>query len=547
MCYNQPMKKELRSLIQGEVHDDVDFLLPYGNDASIFEVIPELVVIPNDTADLSAIVNFVNEKKDEFPDLSITPRAAGTGMSGESLTSSIVIDMAKFNHVHEIGNDYAITEPGVYYRDLETAVAKKGLLLPSYTASKKLCTVGGMVANNSSGEKTLSYGPTARYVKELTMLLSNGNEYLFRSLTKDELEKKMSTKDFIGDIYKNIYNLLEKNYDFIQSKKPHVSKNAAGYALWNVWDRTTFDLTQLFTGSEGTLGIITKIKFNLIRPKPCSELLVIFLDDLSSLGDIVQAILPHKPESFESYDDRTLDLARQFLPEIAEKFNESSLKAKIVLLAEFTGDTEEEAVLKAQNANKYLQTTLLHSHELRRGEANYKLQTTTITRDREDADRYWTVRRESFNLLRHHSGHQRTAPIIEDIIVAPEHLPEFLPKLYAILDSYNLIYTIAGHIGNGNLHIMPLMDFREAKIRDIAIELCNKVFDLVFAYNGSMSAEHNDGIMRTPFLKRMYGAEMVTLFEETKKIFDPKNIFNPGKKVFGKDLTFIKEHIDRIY
>jgi len=263
-------------------------------------------------------------------------------------------------------------------------------------------------------------------------------------------------------------------------------------------------------------------------------LLVIFLNDISHLGDLTNAILAHNPESFESYDDRTLNLAQQFLPDIMDTFNESTIKSKMVLLAEFTGDTEEEAIAKAQEAKK--------------DTIRFSAITTTITRDREDADRYWTVRRESFNLLRHHNhGHQRTAPIIEDIIVAPEYLPEFLPKLYAILDSYDLVYTIAGHIGNGNLHIMPLMDLRETRIRDIAIELCDKVFALVFEYHGSMSAEHNDGIIRTPFLERMYGKDMVILFEEIKNIFDPKNIFNPNKKVFGKNISFLKEHIDRVY
>ncbi|KKU80420.1 MAG: hypothetical protein UY07_C0046G0004, partial [Parcubacteria group bacterium GW2011_GWA1_47_8] len=169
------------------------------------------------------------------------------------------------------------------------------------------------------------------------------------------------------------------------------------------------------------------------------------------------------------------------------------------------------------------------------------------TRDRSDAERYWTIRRESFSLLRTHGGHERTAPIIEDIIVRPEYLPSFLPRLYEILDSYGFSYTIAGHIGDGNLHIMPRLDFREEGTPTVALELVTRVLDLVFEFKGSMSAEHNDGIIRTPFLERMYGRDIIALFEEAKKIFDPDNIFNPGKKVFGKDITFIKEYIDKVY
>lgn len=526
------IKLDLEQRINGVVSNTPQDLENHSNDASIFEITPELIVTPNSVDDIKKIVSFVSQKREVNPLISITPRAAGTGMSGESLTSSISLDMKNFNHIYEVGDDYAITEPGVYYRDFEKEVSSKGLLLPSYTASKKLCTVGGMVANNSAGEKTLSFGSTNRYVHSIKAVLSDGNEYSFKPLDKNELNEKLRIEGFEGDIYRNIYKLVNTHFDVLQRAQPHVSKNAAGYNLWNIWDKETFDLTQLFSGSQGTLGVITEINFKLIKPKPFSELLVVFLGDLSDLGLIVNRILPHKPESFESYDDRTLELAEQFLPDIAHSLGEA-IKSKIVLLAEFTGDTEDEALEKARVAETSLR--------------GLKLNSTTITRDREDADKYWTIRRESFNLLRHHSGHDRTAPIIEDVIVRPEFLPEFLPKLYAILDSYHLKYTIAGHIGDGNLHIMPLMNFHKSKVCDVALELCEKVFTLVLEYQGSISAEHNDGLIRTPFLKKMYSPEVIALFEETKRIFDPQNIFNPGKKVFGKELPFIKEHIDRFY
>jgi FAD/FMN-containing dehydrogenase len=526
------LKQNLASHVRGDVSDDQAVLQRCANDASVFEIIPRVVITPEDTDDLKAIVNFVRENKKEDPSLSLTPRAAGTGMSGESLSESIVVDMAKFNHLKKVGDDYAITEPTVYYRDFEAEIAKKGLFLPSYTASKKICTVGGMVANNSAGEKTLSFGPTADYVQGLNMILRDGNEYAFKALDKNELEEKKKLDTMEGDLYRRTHDLLEQNYDLVKSARPNVSKNAAGYALWDVWDRKTFDLTRLFTGSEATLGIMTEINFRLVRPNPFSELLVIFLSDLAPLGEIVNKILPHKPESFESYDDRTLELAEQFLPDIAKSLGEA-MRAKIVLLAEFTGNSEEEVGAKARAAQIDIQQEAAA--------------TTKVTHNRTEADRYWTIRRESFSLLRHHSGHKRTAPIIEDIIVRPEHLPIFLPRLYAILDSHKLKYTIAGHIGDGNLHIMPLMDFRKEKIRSSATELCKQVFELVFEFKGSMSAEHNDGIIRTPFLERMYGRDMIKLFEDTKRIFDPENIFNPGKKVFGKDLKFVEQHIDKIY
>lgn len=167
-----------------------------------------------------------------------------------------------------------------------------------------------------------------------------------------------------------------------------------------------------------------------------------------------------------------------------------------------------------------------------------------IAKDQGEASKYWRIRRESFNMLRKHVHGKRTAPFIDDIIVKPEFLPEFLPKVQKEIDAYKLVYTIAGHAGNGNFHIIPLMDLNSPFSGDTILELSKKIYSLVHEYKGSITAEHNDGIIRTPFLKEMYGENIVKLFAETKSIFDPQNILNPGKKVGGtfEDIkTFIKK------
>jgi FAD/FMN-containing dehydrogenase len=204
---------------------------------------------------------------------------------------------------------------------------------------------------------------------------------------------------------------------------------------------------------------------------------------------------------------------------------------KLVLMAEFTADTDKEALEKALNA----QAALDSSH-----------QKTKVTKTAKDLAKYWVIRRESFNMLRQHVHGLRTAPFIDDFVVPPETLPEFLPKLYAVLDPYkkDLTYTIAGHVGDGNFHIIPLMDLDLGKSRHIIEELSVKVYELVHAFKGSITGEHNDGIIRTPFIKMQYGEEVVRLFEETKKIWDPKGIFNPGKKV-GGTLEYAMAHIVR--
>jgi len=354
------LKKEIEGIFKGEIFDDAKTLHIYENDASLFEVTPEIVVHPKDVEDIKSIVSFVSENKENNPKLSVTARAAGTGMSGGSLNESIILDVTK--HINHIGNveEKSITvEPGAYYRDFEIKTLKSNLLMPSYPASKDLCAIGGIVSNNSSGEKTLNYGCTRKYVQKLKMVLSDGNEYEFGPLNKTELDEKMAQQDFEGEIYKNIFNLINNNSELIKNAKPKVSKNSTGYAIWEVWDGETFGLSNLIVGSQGTLGIVTKATFRLIQPKKHSTLLVLFLKDFNHLSEIVNKVLQHKPESFESYDDHTFSLAIRFFPDMVKSLKTGIISLgfrlipeffmiltgglpKLVLLAEFTGNSEEE-------------------------------------------------------------------------------------------------------------------------------------------------------------------------------------------------------------
>ncbi len=542
----EEIKREIQKFFKGDFLDDPKTLDTYSHDASLLEVRPRIVLFPKDAEDIEKVVEFVAAHKAQNPELSVTARAAGTCMSGGPLNESIIIDVTKYMRgTLAVGDLEATVLPGTYYRDFEKETLQKGLLLPSYTASKNLCAIGGMVANNSGGEKTLQYGKTEDYVKELKVVFADGKEYVVKLLTKSELDQKMAQGDFEGNLYKKLFELVTKNEELLKAAKPKVSKNSAGYYLWNVWDGTTFNLNKLLVGSQGTLGIVTEVKFKLVPVKEKSKLFVIFLKELEHVSEIVNEILPFHPESLETYDDQTLKLAIRFFPGIlkvmkAKNFIKLGLSflpelwmiltggmPKLIMLAEFSG--EDEA--------KINETMLAVDEKLKR----FKLKT-RITKSLEESEKYWAIRRESFNLLRKHIKGKRTAPFIDDVIVRPEHLPKFIPQLTAILDSYHLTYTIAGHAGDGNFHIIPLMDMHDGHNRDIITEVSDKVYDLVLSYGGSITAEHNDGIIRTPYLPKMYGEKVYDLFKQTKNIFDPQNIFNPGKKV-GGSVEYIHEHI----
>ncbi|MEN9912830.1 MAG: hypothetical protein RLY66_238 [Candidatus Parcubacteria bacterium] len=523
---------KLKSLIHGDVDASADALEFASHDASIFEIKPEVVVRPKNVEDVKSLVKFATE----YQGVHLAARSGGTDMSGGPLTTSIVVDFLKyFDQVKKIGDGYAVTQPGVYYRIFDKATLESGYIMPSYPASREICTVGGMVANNSGGEKTLTYGKTERYIRRLKMVCADGNEYEFKPLTKKELEAKKKLNTFEGGVYRAMDELLTNNADIIEKARPQVSKNSCGYYLWNIQDAKakTFDLTKLIVGSQGTLGLITEIEFALVKPKKYSRLLVVFLKDLKQLAETAEHVLKFKPESFESFDDHTFKIAVKFLPQLIRQMGGNIFKfglsfipevfavltggvPKLILMAEFTAETPEEAVKMAEEAK----VSLKDLHEKSR-----------VTKTEDDAHKYWTMRRESFNMLRHHVKELRTAPFIDDFAVLPAKLPEFLPKLYTILDGYKLTYTIAGHIGDGNFHIIPLMNLHEQHSHDVIRELSIKVYELVHEFGGTITAEHNDGLIRTPFVKMQFGEEVYALFEKTKKIWDPQNIFNPGKKV----------------
>lgn len=530
--------EELQSVFKGDIDTSPATLEKYSEDTSIFKILPSAVVFPKDVEDLKQLVKFANQHKDE---ISLTARSAGTDMSGGPLTSSVVVDFLRyFNKIKYVDNKIAITEPGVFYRDFDIETLKHGVILPSYTASRDLNTVGGMVANNSAGEKSLTYGKTERYVQSLKMVLFDGNEYEFKKLSREEWESKLKLSTYEGQIYQKIDALIQKNQASIKAEKPIVSKNSAGYNIWNVYDEKsdTFDLTQLFVGSQGTLGFVTEITFSLVTIPDKSRMLVLFLraKHLPKLGEIINQVLRFHPESFESYDDKTFNvmlkvfpklvkrlggnifgMTRDFWPEI--KMVVSGGIPKLVLMAEFTSVDELDVIHTVQKAEKIIQDKFgLNTH---------------ITKSKAEANKYWLIRRESFKLLRENVSGLHTAPFIDDISVAPKYLPEFIPELYGVLDEYKLIYTVAGHVGDGNFHIIPLMDFSHPDFVSIIKELSEKVYTLVGRYHGSITGEHNDGLIRTPFLHKMFSPLMLGIFMEIKNIFDENNIFNPNKKVNG--------------
>lgn len=556
---------------------DESVLEKNSEDTSLFKIIPKVVVFPKNKEEISLLSKFVNENKG----FSLTGRSGGTDMSGGSVTDSIVLSFSKyFNKIISINKNekVAVVEPGVFYRDFEKETLKQNLLLPSFPASRDICALGGMVSNNSGGELSLQYGQTKKYVEELECVLSNGEIITIKALTEKEVLEKINnaSTEFKNTleykIYNEIFNLLNdnKNKETIKRNTPIVSKNSSGYFLWDAIREENgekiFDLNKIIVGAQGTLATITKIKVKLVEPKKHTKMLLIFIKRLKDLGKVRSIVMKYNPESFESYDDHTFKVAMKFFPALIRNiFSKNKNKGsfamikmvfsfwkeaflvltfgmpKLIMIAEMTGDDEEEILNRIQKCDQEIKNSFTKN-----------VKTEIVKTDYEE-EKYWTMRRESFNLLREKVKGLHTSPYIDDIVVPGEKLEEFLEELIPVLDKYELLYTVAGHVGDGNLHIIPLMNFDDPKVKEKNLKIikdCSyEVYELIKKYHGSITAEHNDGLIRTPFLGEIFDKEMLSLFRQVKTIFDPKNILNPRKKVsihednnldFEDNLKFVK-------
>lgn len=536
----------------GEVDDAAATLDFYSHDASMFELRPKLVVTPRNAKDVAKLVELVAMQKKHMPELSLTARSAGTDMSGGAINESIIVDFNKhLTKIEEVSSSAAHAQPGVFYRDFEKETLKHQALMPSYPASRDLCTIGGMVNNNSGGEKSLEFGKTENFVTQLSVVFADGVERIVKPLDRRELVKKMAQKDFEGKAYKGIFDLIEANYDAIKKAKPNVSKNSTGYNLWDVWDRDTgiFDLTKLIVGAQGTMGFTTDIHFRLVHARPHSGLLVLFLKDVDALGEIIPKVLEFKPATFECFDDATLLLTIKFMPYFlkmlgVKKFIHLLISLipdgfqllrgipKMILMVEFNGDTEDEVRGKVKTLHRALKGF----------RARYEINGFEEDPTEGKSEKFWIMRRHAFNLLRSKVKDKHTAPFIDDLVVNPEYLTQFLPKLRKIVKKYKLLATIQGHIGDGNFHVIPLMKLEDPKDRAKLLPAMKEVDNLVLKYKGSLSGEHNDGLVRGPLLGQMYGPKMLKIFQEAKHVMDPDAIFNPHKKA-NADWDFSFSHI----
>lgn len=518
----------LQDHLTGEVMVSPDARRYFATDGSIFSVVPALVVYPQNENDIRKTARFTWQLAERGRIIPVTARGAGTDQGGAALGAGIMMAFtAHMNHIIEFDNKtgVVVVEPGINYGKLQQTLQTHGRFLPPFPASFEYSTIGGAVANNASGEKSVKYGATLDFVRSLRVVLANGEVVETFRLSKRELSKKLGLATFEGEIYRSLDALLEEHKDLLEDMKLRVSKNAAGYNVADIKRKDgSFDLTPLFVGSQGTLGMVTEVTLETEAYNPETTL---FVAKFKSIDDAQAGVKELRdngavPSAIEMVDDNLLNQVQAINPNLLKGVMEPPF-ARVVLLIECddVGRGQKKAIKRIVKVlDKY--------------QADFQQEEDPLQQEK-----LWKIRHSSAAIVSHAVGQKKAIPIIEDGVVPLDKFKDYLNGVYELFAKYHLEAAVWGHAGDANLHLQPFLDLSQVGDRQTAFRLMDDYYNLVISLGGSTSGEHNDGRLRAPYLEKVYGPEVYNLFIKIKQIFDPYGTLNPGVKI-GVTLDSLK-------
>ena len=499
--------------IKGEVYNDLLQRGIYATDASMYQMLPDLVAVPKDEEDLLTIVNFSSANK-----IPILARGSGTSLAGQAVNKGIVIDFTKyFNHIiaYDPANQTATVQPGVSRDQLNALVLRDGLHFAPDPATSNRCTFGGMIANNSSGTKSILYGKTSDYVKELRVMLMDGSILSFNALDQDAFDKKCNQKDAEGELYKTIREIIFANSDEIKVKFPKVLRSVTGYGMDQVFENGIWNPGRLIVGSEGTLAIILESKVGLTPLPKFQNLAVIHFSDRKKGIEAVKHIVEFGPAAVEVLDYNVLQQSKN--NPITKKYHDNLIKGDpdLVLTVEFYGDTLEEIQKKESLLSQFIEHYPTAYHW-----------PTFYDKDRiNDA---LNLRKDGLGILMGKVAAKKPQAFVEDSAIPLEHLADYIENVYQICKSVGIELVIYAHASVGVLHIRPILDVTNSEDIEKMKYISDQCFQLVKKYGGSWSGEHGDGRNRGPRIKDFYGEQIYDAFKGIKNAFDPENLLNPN-------------------
>ncbi len=538
---NQVTFSELANNIEGALHTDILTRSLYATDASVYRKIPIAVVYPGNKEDIKKLIVFANSNK-----VGLIPRTAGTSLAGQCVGEGIVVDVSKhFTRIIHFDKEkkQVTVQPGVIRDELNDFLRPHGVFFGPNTSTSNRCMIGGMVGNNSSGTTSIQYGVTREKVVSLTTILSDGSEVEFSSCTSALFNEKATLDTLEGTIYKELHNTLS-NKDIQENIKQEFPKKSihrrnTGYAIDSLLDSNLFsgkeqeiNLCHLLSGSEGTLAFTTEITLQLNElPPPISAMVVTHYSTLEACLTDVAPVMQHNLHTCEMMDKVILDCTKNNKTQLANRFFVDGDPAALLML-EVKAHSEADLTKQLKGLTQTIQNSgLSYASPVLYGE---------------DINCALELRKAGLGLLGNMVGDRKAVACIEDTAVALEDLKDFIGEFTGIMKEFDQKAVYYAHAGAGELHLRPILNLKKQEDVHLFRTITTRVAELTKKYKGSFSGEHGDGIVRAEFIPLMIGEENYKVLKRIKTVFDPNNIFNPGKIVdpYPMDASFRYE-VDR--
>lgn len=492
---------ELSSAIMGDVYEDEYRLTLLSTDAGIHRVKPVCVVYPKNTKDVVQTVKFATANS-----LSVHPRGTGSGLCGSAIGSGIVIDFSKYMNKLinlDINNLSFECEPGYKYGELEVLLKGSGVFFPPAPSSGEYASFGGMYATNAGGAYSVKYGNVADYLIDAEYVSFDGTVYNFEDISSTPVDK-------LPQQLKELYNVVNTNNKVIIDDYPPVPTNVCGYELRYVTDNNKLNLHRLIGGAEGTLGIVTSLKFRLAPKAKHDTLIVAYFDNITSSAKAAQLAIKRNPAGIEIMDKSLLNIARENDPKLAKLIPDGYDN---VLMIEFESNSLDEVTAITESCTSEIKAEGLSP-------------LISLAVSETDKAQFWAVRKAAVPILYLLKGSKKIIPLVEDAAVPANMLVEYFEGLYSIFNKHNVQFVLYGHIAKGLIHSRPLLDLRDGADIDLLTPIADDVFELVMKLKGTISGEHGDGRVRSIYIPRQY-KHVYEFFVYTKQLLDPHSMFNP--------------------
>lgn len=506
---SKQIAESLTECVEGQVRADKLSIALYSTDASIYQIEPLCVVLPANEQDIANVVSFAAREG-----ISVIPRGGGTGLAGEAIGRGVVIDMSHFmNRLIKIdaeANEVTV-QPGMVLAELNQELAGIGKQIGPDPSSDAYATIGGTIGNNATGAHSLKYGYMGHHLRRARAIAANGEVV---EIGRYSLNAKPTGQ--VGIWASEVRELLSANAEPLAKARPKPERNGSGYNVYPVLENGQVHLVELLAGSEGTLAVITEATLGIVDLPPVKVLLQVNFASLGNMARAVPHILTQQPAACELMDETLLKMARQAYPQYRDVLPDGVAAS---LLVEFDGCNSGEVQEKLRLAKLMVKQLPNKAQSIGTKEI--------VSSDLQA--RVWAARKAAVPLLNRQKGGAMPIPVIEDVAVAPEQLAQYLEKLQEITDRHNTPMAYYAHAGHGELHTRPYLDLHKSDQVDKLRAIAEDVFELAWSLGGTISGEHGEGLVRVSFIKKQYGDEVYDVFRKVKGIFDPKNVFNPGK------------------